>query len=228
MSLQYESVREYLKPWSNLDSTLAKNYLKRIFYLYSDDDQIDLDIYDILFLKTLRGKVKLHRDEQLGIYLSVELDLAYQTSIDLHFDNKKHRDIKMVIAKGEDLYFFEPSVKLQKLILDKLPTNVRNVLLYYIYSPTKHDLADIEQYEGPIEEDENFVKTKMNYPPNWRMSNKWENISNFTFSLLEVTHHTQYEEGFQYPLTLDLRVCKEMCRPDEESIVIVKKFKRSF
>ena len=120
----------------------------------------------------------------------------------------------------------DPSGMLQKLYLDRLPLQIRNVLLYYIYPPSKHDRVELETVE--------VVNIKSgrtyNFPLDWKLNNNWTNVSDFVFGVIETINHSQYQD-MTYPITLDLKVCKEMCRGDdgddvEESIVISKKFKK--
>jgi len=230
MSLEYETIRSYLKPWVDVsedDKARVIGFMKATDKLWSDDMQWSDDIYDLLFGKIRKTIIGIERNDMVGINIFVTYVISPQNVLSLHFVNKKSREISLImdseITRGG---YGNPSVILQKLLLDRLPLNVRNILMYYIYNPNKHDMTEIEQYTGPVRYSEENIelKSKVNYPPKWRMNNKWEEVSNFVFSLIESLHHTKYNEGFEYPITLDLKVCKEMCREDEESIVINKTF----
>lgn len=240
MSLQFQTISSYLKPFVNVTEEQKEDlreFAERVNILQSDVRQIQyFDIYEVLFSKVRSASVTVSRSERIGIYIGITYIVVPNIRITLVLDRKKHRDIRLNIQNMEDQdesMSMDPSGFLQKLLISRLPKRVANVLMYYIYNPEVHDWVDIEQYEGPVEYDEseggNFeLKIKTNYPDNWRMNNKWEEISNFVFSLIEAVNHTKYDEGFDYPFTLDLNVCKEMCREEEESIVVKRKFKRSY
>lgn len=235
MSLQYNSIAANLRPGvklSDSDKTVLINQLNHLQILDSDQMQLEhYDIYPLLFEKIRKVVITVNRSERHGIDIAIQYILVGGTTMSLHFRNKKSKEIRLVIYSDvrddDNTDYIDPSVFLQKLLLDRLPNYIKNVLMYYIYNPKIHDLIDIESYVGPTQyaDEIDMIKTKTNYPPVWRMNNKWEEVSNFTFSLVESVHHTKYEKPLPYPITLTLDVCKNLCREGEESIVVNKTFK---
>ncbi len=233
MSLQYRSVQSYLIPWIDIDQTSKDtiiHQLKAIEYLGADQRQMQhLDIYEVLFSKIRSVIIYVRRDERHGIHIGVNYLLVPNIKLDLQFERKKSKKIALHIGDVPNIDFIDPSVVLQKLLLSKLPKDIRDVLMYFIYPPTTHDPTEIEQYIGPTIFDENFeLKIKTNYPTTWHLNNKWDIVSNFVFSLIEVANKSKYDGDLEYPITLNINVCKEMCREDEEAIVVNKLFKRSY
>ncbi len=236
MSLQYRSVQTYLVPWIDIDQTSKDTIIQQLRFIdYLDADQRQMqhrDIYEVLFSKIRNVTISIYRSERNGIWINVTYLSVPNVEMSLQFERKKSKRIALNISFDDDpnIDYIEPSVVLQKLLLSRLPKNIRDVLMYYIYPPTTHDPIEIEQYVGPAVFDgqNSDMKTKTNYPPNWHLNNKWDIVSNFAFSLMEVANKSIYNNDLEYPITLKLDVCKEMCRENEEAIKVNKLFKRSF
>ena len=236
MSLQYKSVEAYLVPWIDITEdaklVIADN-LERINFLGSDQKQMKhWDIYKVLFSKIRNATITIARSESLGIYIQLSYSMDSDMRMDLIFNRKKSKKIELIVSGDEnedETDYIEPSGMLQKLLINRLPKDIANVLMYYIYPPNTHDHLELEKYVGPIllDEDVYGLKTRTNYPSDWLLNNKWSIVSNLAFSLVEVTNHAMYDGDLEYPITIMLNVCKNMCRANEEAIIINKKFKRS-
>ena len=235
MSLQYRSVEAYLVPWIDIEEAaklVITDNLERINFLGSDQKQMDnWDIYKVLFSKILRATITVARSESLGIYIQLSYSMDSDMSMDLIFNRKKSKKIELIVTMRHtnETDYIEPSGMLQKLLINRLPKDIANVLMYFIYPPYIHDYLELEKYVGPIllDEDVYGLKTRTNYPSGWVLNNKWNIVSNFAFSMIEVTNHAMYDGDLEYPITIMLNFCKNMCRANEEAIVINKKFKRS-
>ena len=197
MSLVYQTIRRFVID-PNLDAPTARNYISHV-------DIIRGDLVDYLFAKVRRAEIKIVRSERLGIDIDIKFLIAPNIEIILGYHSKKSN--KIILYDFDNNY--NVPIIYQKLLLDKLPLQVRNVVLYYLY-PNKHNDSSVED---------------INMIDGWKINNRWENVTNFVFSLIEVLNKSRYDGSLKYDINLDLNVCKEMCREDEETIIINKKFK---
>lgn len=234
MSLQYNTVKSYLVPEETPDKEDINNIIDRlraIDYLGNDAKQMQLfDIYDVLFGKIRSARVSIDRSDSYGIGINVYYLIVPNIKLFLTFHRKMGKQI-FVTLQGDTPYvdIIDPSGTLQKLLISRLPLDLRNVLMYYIYPPYKHDPVELESYIGPVilSEENTGIKVRTNFPSNWRLDNKWDAVSNLIFSVIEVLNHAERNYDItKYPITLSVKACKEMCREGEEAIVINKKFYR--
>ena len=182
MSLVYRSIRQFVID-PNIDTQAAKNYVLHT-------DIIRGDLVEYLFSKVRKVSIEISRSERLGFDIEITYLLAPNKKIIMSYHSKKHTYIQFT-----DNYL-NPDIPIiyQKLLLDKLPLQVRNVLLYYLY-PT--------HYNDPLVENLNVIN-------GWKMDNKWDTVTNFVFSLVEVLNKSKYDKSLKYDLKLNLEVCKQM------------------
>ena len=234
MSLAYKIISNFIKKDTitreidkgveyNQEKQTLLEYMQHVDILSKDSFLFDrsYNIYELLFSKILYTRISILRSERHGLDITVSYFLPNNIHIFLRYNQKKTRAITLGIS-GDDLEELEIVGKisgmLQKLLLDRLPTNIGNILMYYIYPPDIYDHSEMETTNIP------------SIPNVWKLDNKWDNVTNFIFGLMGAIYKSQYkspqEGGMIYDILLDVNACKEMCRAGEESIVINKRFNK--
>ncbi len=221
MSLIYNSLRNYVKPdteLSDVNRERIMEYMRQVDILSRDSHQTGIyNYYDLLMSKIRRVEISLMRSDSLGLNIRVEYTIVPNMSVILQYHTKKSNEISLVIVNNDldehesNYIFYNDNVSglSQKLWLDKLPQEIRNVMMYYIYPPTIYDRTDMES---------------VNRLDNWKLNNKWNIVSNFIFALIETIYHKKYT-GLPYEITLRVNACKDRCDPGDEAIIIKKRFK---
>ncbi len=216
MSLTYESIKRYISAGSVVSKEnreIIEKYMRHIGILSDDYEQFtEFNMLDVLFSKIKRVKIRIVRTDRNGIEIDIIYHLVPDNIANLFIHHKRVSDITLAMKEDANAGSYEYdkpiSVMTQKLFLSRLPVNVGNVLMYYIYSSQGLNWRNIE---GQL-------------PSDWKLDNRWDVASYFVFSIIETLNHSQYK-GLPYKIELDMHLCKGNCElVNEESIIVNKMF----
>ena len=152
MSLTYESIKRYISAGSVVSKEnreIIEKYMRHIGILSDDYEQFtEFNMLDVLFSKIKRVKIRIVRTDRNGIEIDIIYHLVPDNIANLFIHHKRVSDITLAMKEDANAGSYEYdkpiSVMTQKLFLSRLPVNVGNVLMYYIYSSQGLNWRNIE------------------------------------------------------------------------------------
>lgn len=243
MSLTYDIIRSFLiQPLRDESIEDVKQQMRELNILVEDQISINnemrnpIDVYDFLFDKITDIEITIERDNRLGLEINIDF-VSERYFYGLKFHNKKTKYIDFSI---QDRYAhftwfnIDISFLLMFLLFEKIHPDISLYIKNYIFT-----------YKSANGRYENFdlrlVFTEGGYftTNKWKMSNTWEDVSQFYSGLLHSLSEV-YSTGrrsfgvFDYRINLKANLCKDcllirdritdLMNDNNEYIVTLQKF----